>query len=54
MLELVCSVIKQAAGSNFTLPALKLLVYSARKLATILTMLNIVDTVSTIIQNWLV
>jgi len=52
MWELACSVTKQAAGSNFMSPVHRLWACSARKLAIILTMSNIVATVSIIIRNW--
>jgi len=50
--ELACSVTKQAAGSNFMSHAHRLWACSARKLAIISTMLNIVATVSITIRNW--
>ena len=52
--ELVCNVIRQAAGNSFTLPARKVSVCCARKLEITLTTLSIVDIVSITTRNWLV
>lgn len=53
MWEPVCNATRLAAGSNFMLHALRLLACSAKRLATIWTMLNTVDIVSITTRNWL-